>query len=167
MAGPQPAGERSRLLDSPSKPAANAHHNLLGLPPGQFRALCTSVWVASFFVALDSTIVATLVSDIGSYFEASNQASWLGTSYLLSICCFTPIYGRLSDLIGRREAHLVGGFFFLLGTIGCALAPSMDSLIAARAVAGVGGGGVQSMSVIIISDLVSVRYRGLFQVSHA
>ncbi|ELU41783.1 MFS_1 domain-containing protein [Rhizoctonia solani AG-1 IA] len=60
------------------------------------------LWSAVFLGALDTTIVATLVSPIGSYFQKSHQASYLGTSYLLSVCCFTPLYGRLSDIMGRK-----------------------------------------------------------------
>ena len=66
------------------------------------------LWSAVFLGALDTTIVATLLSPIGSHFEKSHQASYLGTSYLLSVCCFTPLYGRLSDILGRKGAMLLG-----------------------------------------------------------
>lgn len=65
------------------------------------------LWSAVFLGALDTTIVATLLSPIGSHFEKSHQASYLGTSYLLSVCCFTPLYGRLSDILGRKGAMLL------------------------------------------------------------
>jgi MFS family permease len=155
--------ERTRLISSST--AKKPHHNLAGLPPWQFRLICLANWSCGFLVSLDSTVVATLLTPIGSYFNASNQASWLGTAYLLSLCCFTPIYGRLSDLIGRRNAHLIAGVWFILGTIMCAFAPSMIWLIVARAIAGIGGGGVQSLSVIIMNDLVDLKHRGVFQVS--
>jgi MFS family permease len=126
------------------------------------------------------TVVATLLAPIGSYFNKSNQSSYIGTSYLLSVCCFTPLYGkrtkssrrsgnaaisdatlgRLSDILGRKGAMLLALFLFgeLLvrsylvfmtpdrmlvgsGTIFCGVAPSMETLIIARAVAGMGGGG--------------------------
>jgi hypothetical protein len=74
------------------------------------------LWSAVFLGALDTTIVATLVSPIGSYFEKSHQASYLGTSYLLSVCCFTPLYGRLSDILGRKGAMLLA--LSLFGTFG-------------------------------------------------
>jgi MFS family permease len=116
------------------------------------------LWSAVFLGALDTTIVATLVSPIGSYFQKSHQASYLGTSYLLSVCCFTPLYGRLSDIMGRKGAMLLAlslfGMFFCgrvtvvlshrvlgTGTLLCGLATSMEFLIFARAVAGMGGGG--------------------------
>ncbi|KAK8869741.1 hypothetical protein IAR55_000309 [Kwoniella newhampshirensis] len=148
---------------SPQPKAQDEHHNIAGLSAGRFRLVCMSLWCASFLVAFDSTLVSTLLSDIGSAFNASTQVSWLGTSYLLSVCCFTPVYGRLSDLIGRRNAHLTGLGLFTLGTFGCAIAPSMYALIGARFLAGAGGGGVASVSAILMTDLVDLRHRGLYQ----
>ncbi|WVQ98804.1 hypothetical protein IAU59_005935 [Kwoniella sp. CBS 9459] len=139
------------------------HHNIAGLTAVQFRLVCFSIWSGTFLGAFDSTLVSTLLSDIGSDFGASTQVSWLGTAYLLSVCSFTPIYGRLSDLIGRRNAHLTAMFLFTLGTLLCGIAPNMYGLIAARAIAGMGGGGVQSMSAIVMSDMVDLRHRGLYQ----
>lgn len=142
---------------------ATTHHNIAGLTPSKLRLVCASLWCATFLVAFDSTLVSTLLSDIGSAFKASTQVSWLGTAYLLSVCCFTPVYGRLSDLIGRRNAHLTGLTLFTLGTFGCAIAPSMPFLIVARFLAGAGGGGVASVSAILMTDLVDLRHRGLYQ----
>ncbi|EIN10661.1 vacuolar amino acid permease [Punctularia strigosozonata HHB-11173 SS5] len=126
--------------------------------------ILAGLWSAVFLGALDGTIVATLLSPIGSYFNKSNQASYIGTSYLLSVCCFTPLYGRLSDILGRKGAMLLGLTFFGLGTIACGLAPSMEALIAARAVAGMGGGGsVHSVSSVAVTDLIPLKQRGLYQ----
>ena len=134
-----------------------------GLSPWRLRMICAAVWGCSFFAAFDGTVLAALTSDISSAFNASDQGSWLGTAYLLSFCCFTPVYGRLADILGRRGAHAIAMAFFSVGTLGCAIAPSMNSLIAARLVAGVGGGGVQSIAVIVLTDIVDLRQRGLFQ----
>lgn len=62
--------------------------------------ICFAIWVPVFVASLDTTIVATLVGSISSSFNRSEQAAWLGSSYLLSVCCFTPIYGRLCDIMG-------------------------------------------------------------------
>lgn len=121
------------------------------------------LWSAVFLGALDGTIVATLLSPIGSYFNESNRSSYIGTSYLLSVCCFTPLYGRLSDILGRKGAMLLALSLFGSGTLLCGLAPSMDALIAARAVAGMGGGGVMTVSSIAVTDLIPLRQRGLYQ----
>ncbi|OCF45432.1 multidrug resistance protein fnx1 [Kwoniella heveanensis CBS 569] len=161
--------DAARVYTDPESPSHSnkrenkKHHNIAGLTALQFRLVCFSIWSGTFLGAFDSTLVSTLLSDIGSDFGASTQVSWLGTAYLLSVCSFTPIYGRLSDLIGRGNAHLTAMFLFTLGTLLCGIAPNMYSLIAARAIAGMGGGGVQSMSAIIMSDMVDLRHRGLFQ----
>ncbi|KAG8869816.1 hypothetical protein FRC20_000811 [Serendipita sp. 405] len=120
-------------------------------------------WTAVFLAAMDGTIVATSQQPIGEYFKQSNKASYIGTSYLLSLCCFTPLYGRLSDILGRKGAMLLAMTFFTFGTSLCGIAPSMEVLIAARAIAGMGGGGLNSVSTIILSDLIPLRNRGLFQ----
>ncbi|KAJ9127490.1 hypothetical protein QFC24_000899 [Naganishia onofrii] len=127
--------------------------NIPGVTQADFVLILTGLWSATFLGSLDGTIVATLLTDIGSSFEKSNMASWLGTSYLLSVCCFTPIYGRLCDIIGRRGAILLALSLFGIGTIGCGIAPSMEALIGARAVAGAGGGAMMSVGSIIVTDL--------------
>ncbi|CEH19501.1 Predicted transporter (major facilitator superfamily) [Ceraceosorus bombacis] len=121
------------------------------------------IWVPVFAAALDSTIVAVLVSSIASSFGASERSSWLGTSYLLSVCCFAPIYGRLCDILGRRISMLLGLTFFTLGTLGCGLAGSMNALIAFRALAGAGGGGLTVVTSTVMSDVIPLRSRGLMQ----
>ncbi|EGO27465.1 hypothetical protein SERLADRAFT_367015 [Serpula lacrymans var. lacrymans S7.9] len=138
-----------------SQPLLTHHHPEYTPPPGPSSPdvlqqqnhtpkadlfwILTGLWSAVFL----GTIVATLLSPIGSYFNKSNQSSYIATSYLLSVCCFTPLYGRLSDIIGRRGAMLLALSLFGSGTIACGLASSMEILIIARAVAGMGGGGKQ------------------------
>ncbi|KAI9001206.1 vacuolar amino acid permease [Trametes punicea] len=127
--------------------------------------ILAGLWSAVFLGALDGTIVATLLSPIGSYFNESNRSSYIGTSYLLSVCCFTPLYGRLSDILGRRGAMLLALSLFGSGTLFCGLAPSMDALIVARAIAGMGGGGCPMLLVssVAVTDLIPLRQRGLYQ----
>lgn len=125
--------------------------------------ILAGLWTAVFLGALDGTIVATLLTPIGSHFNKSNQASYIGTAYLLSVCCFTPLYGRLSDILGRKGAMLLALSLFGSGTIFCGMAPSMLTLIAARAVAGMGGGGVMTVSSIVVTDLIPLKQRGLYQ----
>ncbi|KAG8907221.1 hypothetical protein FRB99_005045 [Tulasnella sp. 403] len=117
-----------------------------------------ALWSAVFLGALDTTIVATLLTSVGSHFNRAHLSSYLGSSYSLSICCFTPLYGRLSDIMGRKGAMLLAQCLFTIGTIFCGLAPSMNTLIAARAIAGMGGGGVMTvLSIILVAMLVDVK----------
>ncbi|KAJ8086430.1 hypothetical protein PM082_005253 [Marasmius tenuissimus] len=139
--------------------------------------ILAGLWSAVFLGALDGTVVATLLAPIGSDFKKSNQASYIGTSYLLSVCCFTPLYGRLSDILGRKGAMLLALTLFGSGTILCGLATSMEMLIAARAVAGMGGGGSVKSSMcvsdplpvltsaldIVVTDFIPLNQRGLYQ----
>ncbi|SPO22173.1 related to multidrug resistance protein [Ustilago trichophora] len=129
----------------------------------KFAVIIASKWVVLFMAALDGTIVVTLISSISSSFKASEKSGWLSTSYLLSVCAFSSIYSQLSDIIGRKGALLVALTFFTMGTCLCAVAKSMDALLVARFVAGIGGGGLLTTSSICMTDLVPLRQRGLWQ----
>lgn len=118
----------------------------------------------NFFVAcFDSTIMVSSHPVITSYFNSANSASWLSTAFLLTSTAFQPLFGRLSDTIGRKSPYIFCLTIFLLGTIWCGLAPSMGSFIAARALCGLGAGGMLSLGAIITSDLVPIEIRGAFQ----
>lgn len=137
-------------------------------PLNQFsrRDICwilAGLWSAVLLGAFDGTVVATLLTPIGSEFNASNQSSYIATSYLLSVCCFTPLYGRLADILGRKGAMLLALTLFGSGTILCGMAPSMSFLIISRAIAGMGGGGVMTVSSITVSDFIPLKQRGLYQ----
>jgi MFS family permease len=92
----------------------------------------------------DSTLMASSHPVITSYFNASNSASWLSTAFLLTSTALQPLFGRLSDTIGRRQLYLLGISFLAVTTAWCALAQSIGSFIAARAFCGLGAAGVSS-----------------------
>ncbi|KIM94697.1 hypothetical protein OIDMADRAFT_45633 [Oidiodendron maius Zn] len=118
----------------------------------------------NFFVAcFDSTIMVSSHPVITSHFKSANSASWLSTAFLLTSTGFQPLFGRLSDTIGRKQPYILCLTLFLLGTLWCSLAPSMTSFIAARAMCGLGGGGMVSLGSIITSDLVPIEIRGAYQ----
>ncbi|KAF2103205.1 putative transporter [Rhizodiscina lignyota] len=117
-----------------------------------------------YFVAtFDSTLMASSHPVITSYFNASNAASWLSTAFLLTSTSFQPLFGRMSDTFGRRPLYIFSLAMFSLTTLWCALAQSIGSFIAARAVCGLGAGGVMAMGTIMINDLVPIEIRGTFQ----
>ena len=97
-----------------------------------------AMWIGSFLAALDGTIVATILSAVGSEFRVSKEASWLGTSYLLTQTAFQPLYGRASDIFGRKAATLFASIVFLIGSLLCGLSQTFWQLCAARAIAGIG-----------------------------
>ncbi|KAI0028997.1 vacuolar amino acid permease [Vararia minispora EC-137] len=125
--------------------------------------ILAGIWAATFLSSLNMTLVATLLPSISSEFQKSNQASWLGTAYLLATCTFTPLYGRLCNVMGRRGANQAAVLFAALGTLACGLSRDMNTLIIARFIGGLGGGGIFTTATIITSDLYSLRSRGLTQ----
>jgi MFS family permease len=100
---------------------------------------------------------------ITSYFHSSNSASWLSTAFLLTSTSFQPLFGRLSDSLGRKAPYVFTMVVFVGATLWCALAQSMLSFIMARALCGLGAGGIMSMGSIITSDLVPIEIRGAYQ----
>ncbi|KAK7036049.1 vacuolar amino acid permease [Favolaschia claudopus] len=127
------------------------------------RGILAGIWLGTFLGSLNLTLVPTMMPSISSEFQKFHQASWLGTAYLLATCTFTPLYGRLSNVMGRRGANNTAIAFAAIGTIMCGLSRNMESLIAARFLAGIGGGGLFTTSTIIVSDMYTLRNRGLVQ----
>ncbi|KAI9736406.1 MAG: hypothetical protein M1818_006139 [Claussenomyces sp. TS43310] len=120
--------------------------------------------LANLFIAcFDTTIMASSHPVITSYFNSSNSASWLSTSFLLTSTAFQPLFGRLSDTTGRKVPYMFTLVTFLIGTVWCTLAQSMTEFIIARAVCGLGAGGMLSLGSIITSDLVPIETRGVYQ----
>src|SRR5205085_6996421 len=98
--------------------------------------------------------------DLGDF----EHLSWVVTAYLLTATAVTPLYGKVSDIVGRRVTLLVAIGVFVTGSIICALAPTMLTLILARALQGFGGGGLISLAQTIVADIVSPRERARYQV---
>ncbi|KAK3939868.1 MFS general substrate transporter [Diplogelasinospora grovesii] len=120
--------------------------------------------MATYFVAsFDTTIMASSHPAITSHFGSSNSASWLSTAFLLTSTTFQPLVGRVSDAVGRKHPYVVTTAIFMLATLWCALARSMTSFVLARAVCGVGAGGMMTLGSIIVSDLVPIEIRGAYQ----
>ncbi|KAK9238095.1 major facilitator superfamily domain-containing protein [Lipomyces kononenkoae] len=128
------------------------------------RALVTlfcSLYIGVFLCALDGTVIVTLVSHIASEFHDFRSVPWIATSYLIALAAFQPLYGKVSDIYGRKALLLFSNSAFAIGCILCGFAPSVPFLVFARIVAGIGGGGLNSLSVITLSDLVPLRQRSL------
>jgi MFS family permease len=106
-----------------------------------------AIFANVFLSGFDGTITASTYALISSEFNAANTASWLTTSYLITSTAFQPIYGRMSDIFGRKPCFYVCSLAFLLGCLGCAVAPDVRALNAMRAVTGVGGGGLMTMGI--------------------
>ena len=129
----------------------------------EVRAIVLGIMLAMFLGALDQTIVATALPTIGRHFSNLGDLSWVVTAYLLTATAVTPLYGKLSDIHGRRALMLIAIVIFVAGSLVCALAPGMTVLVLGRAVQGAGGGGLMALAQTIIADIVSPRERGRYQ----
>jgi EmrB/QacA subfamily drug resistance transporter len=125
--------------------------------------ILSGVLLCMLMASLDQTVLATALPAIAADFHGVPYLSWCITAYLLASTVATLIFGKLSDLWGRRVLLEASIGIFLLASIACALAPNMAALIAARAVQGIGGGGLYSMAQASIADVVSARERGRYQ----
>ncbi len=146
---------------SSAKPKAPAAPRPLS--HSEIRAIVLGIMLAMFLGALDQTIVATALPTIGRHFGDLGDLSWVVTAYLLTGTAVTPLYGKLSDIHGRRGWLLTAIVIFVAGSLACALAPSMTALVFARALQGMGGGGLMALAQTIIADIVSPRERGRYQ----
>src|SRR6187399_3050503 len=133
------------------------------LTPAEVRTILMSLLLTMFLAALDQTIVATALPTIGRQFADVNNLSWVITAYLLASTAVAPVFGTLSDIYGRRAMIITAMSLFMVGSILCALAPNMIVLIIARALQGLGGGGILPIVQVVISDVVSPRERGQYQ----
>ncbi|CAI9632554.1 unnamed protein product [Alternaria burnsii] len=136
---------------------------LEGVGVWKFRLVFGGILLGYFIAMFDSTLMASSHPVITSYFHASNSASWLSTAFLLTSTSLQPLMGRLSDTVGRRPLYLAGLVVLAATTAWCALAQTIGSFIAARALCGIGAAGVLSMGNIMTNDLVSIEVRGTYQ----
>ena len=114
-------------------------------PPPLFPWIQFALLSCVFLAGFDGTVTASTYAAIGSSFGRADMASWITTAYLLTATAIQPLYGRLSDIFGRRSCLLFASLCFATGCLGCAAARDMVSLALARAVTGVGGGGLMTM----------------------
>ncbi|EAW19081.1 MDR family MFS transporter [Aspergillus fischeri NRRL 181] len=146
--------EERPLLDSTDE---------IWLPPKGFLWVQIAIMSNVFLSGFDGTITASTYAVISSEFNAANTASWLTTSYLITSTAFQPLYGRFSDIFGRRVSFFTATITFVIGCLGCGIADDIVFLNTMRALTGIGGGGLMTMATIVNSDLIPFRRRGMYQ----
>jgi len=134
-----------------------------GFSPREVRSIVAGLTFALFLSSLDQTIVATALSAIARDLGGWELMPWVVSAYLIATTVTTPIYGRLSDLFGRRPVLLISIGIFVLGAALSALAVSMPMLIVTRIIQGLGGGGLRAISLAVVGDILPPRERGRVQ----
>ncbi|WVR08996.1 hypothetical protein IAU60_006056 [Kwoniella sp. DSM 27419] len=129
----------------------------------RFVVVCAGIWSANFVFAFQSTAIPTLAPAIGSAFQHAELSAYLGSAFTLANTAVIPLYGVFMDTLGRKFAMITACTFYAIGTIMCALASNMYTLIGARMFAGLGGGGLLTVSSVICTDLVPLKDRGFYQ----
>ncbi len=128
------------------------------------RLIVFSFLMAALFMAtLDNQIVSTALPTIVGEFGQLERFGWIGSSYLLATSAVMPLYGKLGDLFGRKPVMMAAVTIFILGSALCGLAVSMNTLIAARVLQGLGGGGLMVSIFSINADLFEPRERARYQ----
>ena len=122
-----------------------------------------SLQLAVFLSFLDQTIVSTVLPTISAAFNAGRSSAFVAAAYLLTSSAFQPIWARLSDVFGRKVTLIACVILFAIGSLACAVSQTMTQLIVFRGLQGAGGGGLLTLVLIIVSDVVSLRDRGKYQ----
>lgn len=139
----------------PAAPPAPTHQQIVTILIG--------LMLGMFLAALDQTIVATAIRTIADELKGLEHQAWATTAYLITATIVTPLYGKLSDIYGRKRFFLGAISIFIVGSLLCTLASSMMQLAFFRAVQGLGAGGLMSLALAIIGDIVPPRERARYQ----
>lgn len=137
-------------------------HPYNGRSKGKVAVIMLALCMAVFLAALDVTIVTTALPTITEHFGSASGYTWIGSAFMLANAASIPSWGKVSDIFGRKPMLLLANIIFMIGSLVAALSNSIGMLIAARAVQGLGGGGLVILVNITIGDLFSLRIRGAF-----
>jgi len=129
----------------------------------EIMVIISALMVAMLLAALDQTIVSTALPRIASDLNGLSKYSWVATAYLLTSAVATPLYGKISDMFGRKKVFQTAIIIFLVGSALCGLAQNMNELIVFRGLQGIGAGGLMTLVFAIIGDIVPPRQRGKYQ----
>ncbi|MFD7923560.1 MFS transporter [Streptomyces sp. NPDC059740] len=129
----------------------------------QILTILSGLMLGMFLAALDQTIVSTSIRTIADDLHGLSQQAWATTAYLITSTIATPLYGKLSDLYGRKPFYLAAIGIFVVGSVLCTFSTSMTELAAFRALQGLGAGGLMSLALAIIGDIVPPRERARYQ----
>jgi EmrB/QacA subfamily drug resistance transporter len=150
-------------MTATTSPTAFADHAPVELPhPVRLRILL-AVMIGVFLAALDQTVVGTALPRIVTDLRGNDVYTWAFTAYLLTATISGPLYGKLSDLFGRRPIFLLGIGIFLMGSVLAGVSPSIQWLIGARGIQGLGAGALFPIAIAVIGDIFAPSERGKYQ----
>jgi EmrB/QacA subfamily drug resistance transporter len=129
----------------------------------QILTVLSGLMLGMFLAALDQTIVSSAMKTIADELHGQSLQAWATTAYLITATLSTPLYGKLSDLFGRKPMYLTAISLFLVGSLASGMASSMYELAAFRAFQGLGAGGLMSLALAIITDITAPRERSKYQ----
>jgi len=129
----------------------------------EIMVVISALMLAMLLAALDQTIVSTALPKIASDLNGLSKYSWVATSYLLTSAVSTPLYGKISDMFGRKKIFQSAIVIFLLGSVLSGAAQTMNQLIIFRGIQGIGAGGLMTLVFAIIGDIIPPRQRGKYQ----
>ncbi|MEU8691127.1 DHA2 family efflux MFS transporter permease subunit [Streptomyces sp. NPDC048665] len=129
----------------------------------QIMTILSGLMLGMFLAALDQTIVSTSIRTIADDLHGLSSQAWVTTAYLITSTISTPLYGKLSDIYGRKPFFLAAISIFIVGSAACSFATSMTELAAFRAFQGIGAGGLMALALAIIGDIVPPRERARYQ----
>ncbi|MBE0682111.1 MAG: MFS transporter [Anaerolineales bacterium] len=133
------------------------------MPQNRIILVTIGVMLSLFLASMESTVVATAMPTIVGQLGGLEHYSWVFSAFMLTSTTFVPLYGKLSDIYGRRRIYVIAMALFLLGSVMCGLANSMTQLILGRALQGLGAGGIQPLAFILIGEMFNLRQRAKMQ----
>ena len=162
-----PAGSIREPIEEPDPDDRSDAHSIsnqrLPLSHGRLVVALIGLSVSLFVSFVDQTGVSTAVPAISAELQTGSSSSWIAASFLIASTSFQLVNGRLSDIFGRKNCMLVALILLALGDLLAGFAKTKEQLFALRAIAGVGGGGVNSIAMIIVSDITTLENRGIYQ----
>jgi len=129
----------------------------------EIMVVVVALMLVMLLAALDQTIVSTALPRIASDLNGLDKLSWVVTAYLITSAVVTPLYGKISDQLGRKKIFLTAIAIFLVGSALCGLSQNMEQLIIFRALQGIGAGGVMPLVLSVVGDIIPPRERGRYQ----